>query len=318
MRIVWLSLVVVFTLKSHGALFPIIGFSNDTGTMLGLFWQNEISATSAIQTFGLTQKKGQSGFINASNLPFGNQTINIQFFGSNTGKSYYGIGNTSKKTDTETLYFSELSTTITVERPLVNQWNAVVGLTASYYNEDVGKNSGTREFPNITTLGLVLGAELDTRDKTINTQNGYYNAFTLNLYDGHSIFSNDVRYFKPMPHGVLATKVYSTQTLTHHPHILFLSGAGSYSYLRGYKTSDILDKHLSYAQLEWRAPVSAWFIAVPFIECGAIGAHPGQLKKSLVSYGFAGHIPFGGASLRLELAFAETNKEFYFGFNHVF
>ena len=79
-----------------------------------------------------------------------------------------------------------------------------------------------------------------------------------------------------------------------------------------------MDRHLSFLQLEWRAPVFSWLIVVPFIEGGIIGRHPGNIKKGLFSYGLGHYFPIGDGSFRLEIAFAETNKAFYFGFNHVF
>ena len=53
---------------------------------------------------------------------------------------------------------------------------------------------------------------------------------------------------------------------------------GNYNYLRGYKTNDIMDRHLN-EKLEWRAPVFKWLIITPFIEGGVIGRHPGNLKN---------------------------------------
>ena len=71
-------------------------------------------------------------------------------------------------------------------------------------------------------------------------------------------------------------------------------------------------------QLELRTPVVHWLTLVPFIEYGGIGNSPASIQRWLFSYGLANHIPLGDGTLRIEIAFADQNSEFYFGFNHVF
>jgi hypothetical protein len=80
----------------------------------------------------------------------------------------------------------------------------------------------------------------------------------------------------------------------------------------------MMDRHLTYAQFEWRAPLTSWFTLTPFIETGVIGKTLSNLKKTLFSYGLGGYFPIGSGAFRLESAHAENNSEFYFGFNHVF
>jgi len=311
-------ILIALSIQSMALIFPIVSFSDETGTMLGLFWQKKLSERSNLQLFGLTQNKGNTGFLNASNVPIGSDIYNFRVFGSNAGSSYYGIGNTAKKTDPQHLYYDEFSITSTIERPWINQWNLIIGLNAMHYSEQRKKNNNQQAFPSLSKLGLIIGAELDKRNKEFNSTNGYFNEISLQLYDNQTILSNDIRRFTPIPYGVIATKLYSSQTFTTHDHIKFLSSVGNYNYLRGYKTNDIMDRHLSFVQLEWRAPVFKWLIITPFIEGGVIGRHPGNLKKSLLSYGLGHYIPIGEGSFRIELATAESNSEFYFGFNHVF
>ena len=106
----------------------------------------------------------------------------FRVFGSNAGSSYYGIGNTAKKTDPQYLYYDEFSITSTIERPWIKQWNLIIGLNAMHYSDNA-KNNNQQAFPSISKLGLIIGAELDKRNKEFNSTNGYFNEISLQLYD---------------------------------------------------------------------------------------------------------------------------------------
>ncbi|RAP24968.1 hypothetical protein DID73_00245 [Candidatus Marinamargulisbacteria bacterium SCGC AG-343-K17] len=313
-----LILLIVLTHHTFAMIFPIISFSEETGTMAGLFVQRPIAEKSDLQLFLLSQKKGQAGFINTTNIPFGNERVNIKVYGANTGKSFYGIGNTSKKETSNNLYFDELSTTISMEKPLYKAWDMLLGANYNYYKENLDKNNHAQLFSNLSDIGIILGVQMDTRDKEFNSTSGYFNEIKAVIYNNHQILSNDVRYFHPWMDGVLATKFYSVETYTNNDHIQYLTGIGNYYFLRGYQTNDIIDRHLTYGQLEWRRPLTSWFIISPFIEAGVIGRNISNLKKSLFSYGLGGYFPIGSGSFRVESAYTHNNSEFYFGFNHVF
>ena len=197
-------------------------------------------------------------------------------------------------------------------------WDALYGLRHNYYKENTNKNNQSDVFKPLTDIGLILGIQMDRRDQEYNPNKGYFNEIKVSLFNEHQIFSNDVRYYHPTDSGLFATKFYTTQTFTKSDHFIYLAGIGNYYYLRGYKTNDIIDRHLSYTQFEWRRKITSWFILTPFIEAGIIGSSLQNIKKSLFSYGLGAYFPIGNGSFRLDFAYAEDNSEFYFGFNHVF
>ena len=313
-----LLLLGYFTIQSYALIFPIFSYSGESGTILGGFIQQKISDESLGQLFLLSQEKGQAGFLNITNLPIAKNKVNLKLYGSNPGESYYGIGNISKKTETNNLYFNKLSTTITIEQKLTKTWDSIYGLSHNYYKENTSKNNQSDVFKPLNDIGFILGLQMDRRDQEFNTKKGYFNEIKLSIFNEHQIFSNDVRYFHPTDFGLLATKFFTTQTFTTKDHFIYLSGIGNYYYLRGYKTNDIIDRHLSYTQFEWRKHITSWFILTPFIEAGIIGSSLQNIKKSLFSYGLGAYFPIGNGSFRLDFAYAEENSEFYFGFNHVF
>ena len=205
-----------------------------------------------------------------------------------------------------------------MEKPIFEKWDLLLGVKYSHYKENTSKNKHEKVFGDLNDVGLIIGTQMDTRNREFNTTSGYFNEFKAVIYNHHQIVSNDVRYFHSWLDGVLASKFYSVETYTNNDHIQYLSGVGSYYYLRGYKSNDIIDRHLTYGQLEWRRPLTSWFILTPFIEAGVIGRKALDLKKTLFSYGIGGYFPIGSGSFRIESAYAEKNSEFYFGFNHVF
>lgn len=311
-------ILFICSIQTLAIFFPIISFSKETGNMVGAFIQRPLSNTSDVQLFLLTQSKGHSGFLNTTNIPIGSERLNIKVYGSNTGKSFYGIGNLEEKTTEKNLYFNEFNTTINIEKPINKRWDALLGVKFTHYKENTEKNNHAKIFNDLNDVGVIIGAQIDTRNKEFNTTNGYFNEIKALIYNHHQIVSNDVRYFKPYKNSVLASKFYSIQTFTNNNHIQYLTGVGNYYYLRGYKTNDIMDQHLTYAQFEWRTSLTTWFTLSPFIEAGVIGKNISYLKKTLFSYGLGGYFAIGSGAFRLESAYAENNSEFYFGFNHVF
>jgi hypothetical protein len=313
-----LFLFIMTSIQCMAITFPIVAYSKTTGTMLGIFWQTEGAKNKTIQFFGLTQKNGVSAFMNATNYPLGEHRFDIQLLGSTTGKNYNGISTRGQSTTPQQLYFNELSITLTHKAILTPKWTRLIGINIMNYKENTVKNKNITYFKNISKPGLILGLELDQRNKQINTTTGRYSSGSVTFYESQTLISTDHRNFIPLTHGVLAAKFYSSQTLTKNDHIQFLSGVGNYTYLRGYKSNHIIDRHLSYFQLEWRQPLTSWLTLVPFIEVGVIGRHPGRILQSLLSSGIGTYLPIGAGALRIEIAMAESNREFYFGFNHVF
>jgi outer membrane protein assembly factor BamA len=299
----------------NAVVFPILSYSKDTGPLLGVFYQEKIYDTGDLQAIAMSQKKGPSLVLSAQNLPINDDRLNLQFYGSTTGQNYYGIANTSKKETDAQLKFSELSISSILEKPLTQHWDALLGIQYDYYKE----KEPPKIFKNLNTLSFILGLQMDRRDQEINSTNGYYNELKWQIYPDQYILSNDIRYFYPISHSdIIASRLYVAQTITDTPHIQTLQGVGNYFYMRGYTANGIMDKFLAMTQLEWRKKVTSWLVLSPFIEWGTIGSKPSRRITDLFSYGLATHIPMGVANLRIELAFADTNKELYFGFNHTF
>ena len=315
--------LVVFSLllatNAHALFFPIVSYSDETGTILGLFTQKELKNSANLQLMGMTQNKGQMGMVNLTNLPVQNERINIRVFGSNTGTSYYGIANTNKKSDDQTLYFSEFKTALSIEKPLYKSWDLIAGLSYNTYKENRKNNRATDEFNELHDVGIELGIQMDKRNSEYNATTGYFNEIKAEFYPRHTKLSNDVRSFIPLPHNATwANRLYIGQTITDTAHIQYYQAVGSYYHMRGYRSNDIMDKFLAFGQTEWRKKITSWLTISPFLEVGTIGSSPSNTIKGLFSYGVGTYFPLGAGAFRLEIASAEQNSEFYFGFNHVF
>jgi hypothetical protein len=313
-----ISIIVWLNIATHAMFFPIFSYSDETGALFGFFSQQEILKSSKAQYFLMTQKKGQAGFVNLTDIPYKKNRLNVNIYTSNTGTSYYGVANTTTKTTDETLYFSNFSSSLTMEIPTTLKWDLLAGIKYNQYNEDVSKNGG-RVFDNLNDIGIILGGQHDTRNSEYNSTSGYFNEIAFSIYPRHQIVSNDVRYFYPYnTSNTIAYRFYIAQTIGDTNHIEYIQKIGNYFYMRGYKSNDIVDNFLAFSQVEWRSNITNWLTLCPFIEVGTIGQNLSEQIETLFSYGFSTHFPLGTTTLRLELAFAETNKEFYFGFNHVF
>ena len=298
--------------------FPILSYSKETGVILGLFSIKEFDNNSSQQLFFMTQNKGQAGAVNLQNLPISEERINVGIFGSNTGQSFYGIANTNQNKSSQTLYASKLSSSISIEKKTPYIWDLIIGINHVYYNEDDTKNTES-QFKNLNNIGLIIGTQIDKRDKEINSNSGYFNMIKLSIASEQTNISNDIRYFHPLtPSDNIASRIYLGQNITESQHIMYLEEAGGYTYLRGYKTGVFVNKFIGFAQLEWRKKITSWYTLTPFIEIGSIGASPTRQTHGLFSYGIGNYFPIGRTNLRLEFAIAESNTGFYFGFNHVF
>ncbi len=311
---------IIFSLNSYALTIPIISYSESSGTTYGGFTQFKLDKEqdTNLLLYLVTNDNGQSGFIRASNVPFKTEKLNIFFYGSNSARSYNGIANYST-TDISSLYYDQLNLRITMEREFYRNWDLILGLNYKYYNENNSKNNrSTAIFKELYDFGGIVGFQMDKRDREYNTSQGYFNEIKALVFDNYQILSNDIRLFKPFYNGTLAFKLYSAQTFTNHEHFSYYQKAGSYYYLRGYSSNQILDKHISYAQIEWRKSLFNWPVITPFLEVGTLGSSPTNLKKSFFSYGLGLYIPIGNGRLRIEKAYSDNKDKFYFGFNHVF
>ncbi len=298
----------ILTFQTYAIILPIFSFSKESGSIYGLFVQQKLIEDTEAQFLFFSQSKGISSYLNATNIPLLNEKANIRFNYSNTGEIY----------NKNNLYYDNFNTNLTIEKKLSSTWDALFGLDYIYYKENTEKNNHTDTFAPLSTVGLIIGAQIDKRNREYNTNSGYFNEIKLNLYDRYQILSNDVRYFIPSDYGVIATRLYTTQTFTNQNHIQFLASVGNYYYLRGYNANEIFDRHLSFGQLELRTPILSWLVLAPFIEAGVIGSSISNITNQLFSYGFGIYIFIGNGAFRLDFGYAEDNNEFKFGFNHVF
>ena len=220
------------------------------GTILDYSPKKELKNSANLQLMGMTQNKGQMGMVNLTNIPVQNERINIRVFGSNTGTSYYGIANTNKKSDDQTLYFSEFKTALSIEKPLYKSWDLIAGLSYNTYKENRKKNNrATDEFNELHDVGIELGIQMDKRNSEYNATTGYFNEIKAEFYPRHTKLSNDVRSFIPLPHNATwANRLYIGQTITDTAHIQYYQAVGSYYHMRGYRSNDIMDKFLAFGQ----------------------------------------------------------------------
>lgn len=317
----FLKLIIVsliFTSQIFGLLFPIISYSENSGTIYGLFGQQNLERMNdaTLLWMFMSQKNGQYGYLKGTNLVVYDTVINTTISGANTAESYYGIGNYQDATSSS-IYSDRMSITLDTEYPLNNSWNILLGLKLNKYKENASKNDD-HYFEEIDNLGGIIGLQLDTRNKEINSTSGYLNEIKFEAFPHYQIITYDIRSFKQLYTGTLAYKFYSAQTISNTAHLNYYQTVGNYFYLRGYSTNQYTDKHLSYTQLEWRKRLFRYLEVVPFVEYGGIGNSITAIDQWLFSYGFATHIPFKFSSLRIEKAYTSNNEKFYFGFNHVF
>ena len=259
MKILTLLLILVTT-NCWALIFPIVSYSDETGTILGLFTQRQLTSSANLQLMAMTQKKGQMAMINLTDIPIKKERINLRIFGSNNGTSYYGIANTSQKTEEETLYFSEFKTGVSIEKPFYKSWDIIAGLNYNTYKENDSKNNRSdAEFRQLHDVGVELGIQMDKRNTEYNATSGYFNEIKAEFYPRHTKLSNDIRIFSPLKHNATwANRLYVGQTITDTPHIQYYQAVGSYFHMRGYRSNDIMDKFLAFGQTEWRKKITSW------------------------------------------------------------
>ena len=123
-----------------------------------------------------------------------------------------------KTDDPPHLYFNEFNFTTTIERPLINKWNLILGLNAINYSEQIKKNNNQKVFPTLSKIGLIIGAELDKRNKEFNTTEGYFNEINLQYFDNQTIdpmiFGYLSRYLTELlpPNFILTKRSLTTTT----------------------------------------------------------------------------------------------------------
>ncbi|MEK9728172.1 MAG: hypothetical protein VW397_08740, partial [Candidatus Margulisiibacteriota bacterium] len=142
---IFLSLIII-SVSIQATIFPIFSYSEETGTMLGLFTLKEYDDNRSMQLFFITQKKGQMGLLNLKNMSILDERVNFRIYGSNTGQSYYGINNTNINKSADTLYASKLTSSLTIEKTTPLIWDILFGIEYIYYAENKGKNNGTTYF----------------------------------------------------------------------------------------------------------------------------------------------------------------------------
>lgn len=302
-----LILIGSISIGCFATIFPIYSYSSANGSMFGAFIQQTLDPTNdtGLMLMGITQKKGPTGILTIRNMPIHNAALNIQLFGSSAG---YSIG--TEDTHIDAHIFTSI---MTVEYPLNMSLDGIFGIIYSYYDEP-----NSNQYPSFSEMGAILGLEQDTRNKELNTTTGNYHLIKLTQLRQYNQVETDHRWFRNWQNGTVATRLYSAQTTAKSNHINYSQTAGNYFYLRGVGSSELIEKHLSLAQVEWRRPILFNFQVVPFIEYGGLGNTITSISAWLFSYGCALHIPLGEASMRIETARSSTNTEFYFGFNHVF
>lgn len=316
----YLLILIILSSNAFALIFPIFSYSESSGANYGGFSQLKLDEEkdTNLLLYLISGQRGQSGFINATNLQFKNNPLNVFLYGSNSARSYNGIANYNS-IDITSLYYDQINFRVTTEQSFYKNWTMILGINYRYYNENNSKNNNSNSiFNSLNDFGGIIGFQLDKRNKEINTESGYFNEIKAFVFDNYQIVSNDIRFFTPVQNGILALKIYGAQTFTNIPHFSYYQRAGNYFYLRGFSTNQVLDKNLIYSQLEWRKELFNWPILSPFLELGAMGNSPFSLKQSYISYGLGLYLPIGNGRLRIEKGYSYNNDKFYFGFNHVF
>ena len=134
------------------------------------------------------------------------------------------------------IYSDRMSITLDTEYPLNNSWNILLGLKLNKYKENASKNDD-HYFEEIDNLGGIIGLQLDTRNKEINSTSGYLNEIKFEAFPHYQIITYDIRSFKQLYTGTLAYKFYSAQTISNTAHLNYYQTVGNYFYLRGYSTN---------------------------------------------------------------------------------
>jgi hypothetical protein len=305
-------------LSVWGTVVPVVSYSKNTGLLGGVFYQDSTSDGGTHQALLLSQKRGISTYVSRRNMILGPVRWNIDLYYTNMGSYYYGPLPAGTVLNDDYLMYQNVWAKWGVEIPLSHGWDGLLGLSYTGYIEDPIANSKPL-FTNQSDVGVMVGIQRDTRNREINSTSGYFNTLSATLYAQRLQLVSDVRWFVPLPpKSTLATRVYTTYTRASDRHIAYDPCAGSYFYMRGYQPNTFCDAFIGFAQVEYRFEWRSFMHLAPFIEAGGMGTQLFSMNQPLLSYGLAIHIPIGPVSLRIEPAFSNNNRAFYFGFNHVF
>lgn len=181
--------------------------------------------------------------------------------------------------------------------------------------------------------GLGLGASflLDTRDHILTSRKGMYLQLAYDSYSrqvggSHSFnrWSVDWRWFVPLDKAKNQTLAFQLAGMSRTGDVPFneLALLGGERLMRGYYQGRYRDHHLIAGQVEYRFGLLPWLGGTTFVGLGNVGPQWLQFDapwRSAFGVGLRfGIIPGEDVNLRMDIAFAQGQRNFYFGFAEAF
>ena len=251
---------------------------------------------------------------------------------------YYGIGNEIDLEEYDTYRFQALSSNIVLLRKMVA--HVYFGLGHRYHlqhlfdweNNEMLLADRPRGVEGFTSSGVIAVLRWDNRDNMLNAYKGSYLNLHVERYmtDIGSTFpfevlTIDFRHYLPLydeSFHVLAFQVLHQATFGKVP-FAELSMLGGSTINRGYFSGGYRDHHIISGQAEYREMLSQSFGFVVFASAGNVMAdyQELQLEETKVAGGVGirfAVLTQNRINLRLDFAWGQNSRGFYFGISEAF
>lgn len=250
---------------------------------------------------------------------------------------YYGIGAEAVRSDEESLdlsFFQAEQQALLRLRPGI-----FIGGGLRYFRtfnlawEEGGllANDSPTGLNGSSGLAPILSFLIDLRDNILTpTRNWFLHVSWESYREGwagshnFSRFNFDLRTYLPLTENgkkVLAFQVLNTSNTGQVP-FTELSLLGGENIMRGFYRGRFRDNHLLASQVEYRFDLLPWLGATTFVGLGNVSSQWLDFNESWRGAGGFGLrfgiIPGEDAALRMDIAFAEGQRNFYFGFAEAF
>ncbi len=313
--------------------FPMVSYSTETGTVLGLAKYNMIqlvkgdtvSAASSFSGLASASTNGQYKVVLSSNLYLNqnklilNGTLQYIVF----PEYLLGVGNEVQRDDLERIITQRFAFSNYILHAIDKKNKLYAGFFQEYKNyykitKDTTSWIEANQYPGYqggVTSGFGLGLAYDTRDHKYNATSGIFasvntKAFTPSFgsdFNYNSIEFEFRKFFNPWHKHIVAFQIYSQANYGNVP-FYSLSQIGGTNRMRGYYLGAIRDKVIADTQIEYRMPVWSIFGVTAFASAGRVADTYSKMNLNNLWY---------AAGFGLRIMVDSTNKanlRFDFGY----
>ena len=319
--------------------FPMVSYSTETGTVLGLAKYNllslnkkdTISSPASFSALISMSTEGQFKLVLGSSIYlFENKWV---FTGGVQYIEYpewiMGVGNTVHRENLEKIKTKRLAFDNEILYGINNKNSLYLGITQEYKDylsvetEDTSllKDSKYPGYQGGTSSGFGFVASYDSRDIKHNAYKGTYihsyfmvNSSIFGSEFNYNTFEFDLRkYFNPWYKHVIAMQLYTEGNWGAIP-FFSLGQMGGTNRMRAYYLGAIRDKIIADAQIEYRMPVWNIFGVVAFASAGRVAPDYAHLSMNDLWYagGFGLRVTVDSknrANLRIDFGFGEKGSQ---------